>query len=240
MPGKHLNHEQRIHFRNDIRAARLATLRDAEDFSDVAFALERLGSWCCGHEGDLGKYLQYLEPLVDEADRNEFRRLYEHLRDARNSALHQGAFARNVAQLAVWVAILLEDGLTQSSRYLEDFMVTSPICAYPWQRVGDARRQVLAGSFSFLPVETKKWMLLGDYELAAFLRSSEEDRKTRRDMTIREARRNGLELSEVLTLPPKTAVEEALQKMRDRGGAPVLVTGGEGNLLGIVTAFDLL
>ncbi len=51
-----LTHEVALHFRDQLRTARAAALRDAEAFPDIVFVLERLGAYLIGRLGDMGQY----------------------------------------------------------------------------------------------------------------------------------------------------------------------------------------
>lgn len=102
-----------IFFRDQLRAARAVALQDAEGFHQILFCLERLGLQLHGVVGALGPYRTKLvglaaqSPLADEIPRkwpgwhSEFGALYDELLDARNDALHQGAFARSLTGHAV-------------------------------------------------------------------------------------------------------------------------------------------
>src|SRR2546427_11218541 len=59
-----LSSEVRAHFRDDLRRARLATLRDAEDFHDIIYCVERLG---VALTGTLGALVAYQERLTELA-----------------------------------------------------------------------------------------------------------------------------------------------------------------------------
>src|SRR5205807_1099661 len=67
-----------------------------------------------------------------------------------------------------------------------DFMVSDPLCAFPWQPISAIRRNMLANSFTYLPLapdgmSASQWKLVSDYSIASFLRAapSGKDRKMR-------------------------------------------------------------
>ena len=70
-----------------------------------------------------------------------------------NDALHQGAFARHLTIHAIDLALILEDALRSFEEpRVSDYMVRNPLFAELWQPIGFIRQQMLANSFSFLPV----------------------------------------------------------------------------------------
>lgn len=97
-----------LHFRDPLREARLIALRDAEAFEHIVFVLERIGIHLTGRIGDLGKYqdaiaqcalqspLAYDIPATARDWHTTFDGLYDLVRNGRNDALHEGAFARHL------------------------------------------------------------------------------------------------------------------------------------------------
>ena len=117
--------EPAFSFRDDFRKAREAAQQDAEDFEQVAFALEKLGAYLCGtqHNG-LGRYRTAIKtlacnsPLASQTPEarpfhTPFDGLFRLVTDCRNSAMHEGVFARNLTQHAIQIALVIEDALTQ-------------------------------------------------------------------------------------------------------------------------------
>lgn len=51
-----VNREVAIHFRDQIRHARAAALKDAEDFAELVFVLERIGVYLTGSVEGIGNY----------------------------------------------------------------------------------------------------------------------------------------------------------------------------------------
>ncbi len=240
-PSRRLRTGQRLYFRDQFRAARSATLRDSESFDEILFGIERLGQWISGKELDLGRYEPFLAKHILEPDRDQFERLYKHMRKARNAALHQGAFARNLAHHSVLIALMLEDGLMAEANRASDFMTSSVICAEPWQTVGQVRRDMLANSFSFLPIRIDgAWKFVADRCVAQFVRVG--DPRAKRPMSLDKAWSAGLDLLPATTVGPESKIEEALAALELTNGTPVLVVNPESEeqLLGILTAFDLL
>jgi hypothetical protein len=175
-----------IAFADQLRLARHSALGDAEGFGEIIHTIERLGSYLTkekygdlGLNGDLGKYKAALAHFAcksglaydDEQLLTPFNRLYELVRIARNDAMHQGAFARHLTMNATELAIILEDALKQfDNPTIADFMVRSPVCAEIWQPIGFIRQQMLANSYSQLPVlENKQWYLISDAAIAIYL-----------------------------------------------------------------------
>ena len=245
--------EAALHFRDQFRAARAQALRDAEQFHAVIFALERLGRYLLGAQGDLGAYEKLISKLAGRSPFAEllpnkypevhvsFGDLYRIVRVGRNSALHEGAFARNLTTHAVELTLILEDALTSEMNTIGAFMVRGPICAHLWQPLSLVRQIFLANSFSFLPIETgdesPKWKLVSDLAVARFLRASSKGQMKRLDWTLQRAiEEGGLELVDPLVCEVNTPVADALTRCN---GYPILVCSGA-RLLGIATPFDML
>ncbi|WP_309896069.1 hypothetical protein [Archangium sp.] len=222
------------------------------------FAIERLGSFLSNGNGTgLRQYQEHISevakksPLALDPEATDnlsipFGTLYTLVNRARNDALHQGAYARNLTTHAVELAIILEDALMTESNTVRDFMIRSPVCASLWQPLSFVRQTMLENSFSYLPVldqagEKKQWKLISDRALATYLR--EADRKNRLKQTLGEAVRNGLLALEVPHKVQPTAEVSSIFDGEDKG-RPVLVFDGEddGNrpLLGLLMPFDVL
>jgi hypothetical protein len=159
-----LDLEIAVFFRDQFREARATALRDAEGFQEVLFVLERFGTSLTGgiqtlkkYEGDIQK-MALISPLAkDIPERHKswhlpFSKLYELVRKARNDALHQGAFARHLTNSAIQLTLVLEDALMSDRNMAGDYMVREPVCASSWQPLSFIRQQMLAHSFTYLPV----------------------------------------------------------------------------------------
>lgn len=251
-----LHHSARLYFRDQLRTARAAVLRDAEAFPEILFAVERLGAFLLGRPASLGEYRGVLVELAsasvlaktipeeNQASHVPFDRLFEIVRDGRNDALHQGVVARHLASRSFDLALVLEDALMNGSDRISDFMVRSPVCAEPWQPLSVVRHNLLENSFSFLPLrpdgDASSWLLVSDGALARVLRATDspEERKRRLSATITEAvTAFDLQLEPAFVVAESDTVGHVLTKTADR---PVLVLDDQRRLMGIVTAFDLL
>jgi len=251
-----MSSEQRLHFRDALRESRAVALADAEGFDPLLFAIERLGRYVYGENANLGAYQGGLEqlaaasplaetiPLVHPDWHARFGSLLRQLRQARNSALHEGAFARHLTSHAVAVALTLEDALMNGSNQIRDFMVRTPVCALKWQPISFIRQTMLTTSFSYLPLNTGSeeapdWKLVSDVSVAKYLRNAGEPKKALA-MTVEDAlSTGGLELSTPFVCASSTSVRDALDHCK---GLPVLVIAAQepASLLGMATPFDLL
>jgi hypothetical protein len=259
-----LSAEEALHFRDQFRDARLVALKDAEAFHEILFTLERLGYVLAGEERNLSKYKAKIEVEANDStlavevptDHREwhtpFSELYELVRIGRNDALHQGAFARNLTMHATQLALILEDAFTDKAiPKIGDFMVRGPICALPWQPISFVRQQMLANSFSYLPMQWQTehrttWKLVSDFHVARYLRlsgnPSGNERKRRLAKTVQNAVDEGLlVLDDATSCASNTMVEDAMPHFSG-DGRPLLVHHPKdpGRLMGIVTAYDLL
>jgi CBS domain-containing protein len=246
-----------LNFRDQLREARAVALRDAEAFEEVVFVIERLGVYLTGSVAGLGGYARWVadearvSPLAEDIPsqlpdwHTTFATLYALVQQARNDALHEGAFARHLTRHAVDLSLVLEDALMVDAVSARDFMVSDPVCALWWQPISSIRRNMLANSFSFLPVATEggggsRWRLLSDFSLASYLRSA-ESRAARNNLLARRlgdvVQAGDITLSEATVCGPEDSVGIVLERSQ---GKPVLVVGSDGDLRGIVTPFDVL
>lgn len=247
-----------LHFRDQLREARLIALRDAEAFEHIVFVLERIGIHLTGRIGDLGQYkdaitqcalqspLAYDIPATSRDWHTTFEGLYELVRNGRNDALHEGAFARHLTVCAIELATILEDALMAEATRVRDFMIRQPVCALLWQPVSSVRQIMLANSFSYLPVavseqEKMSWYFVSDFAVATFLRAATNstERKKRLACKLQDARKgNAIEFIKAQICRADDLVVAVLAASN---GMPVLVLGDTpSELRGLVTPFDLL
>ncbi|MCA7913051.1 hypothetical protein LGM62_39790, partial [Burkholderia contaminans] len=59
--------DERIYFRDRLRAARYAALADAEGFGSICFAVEALGVHLSNREEALNKYLALIRPIAERS-----------------------------------------------------------------------------------------------------------------------------------------------------------------------------
>jgi len=252
--------ETAIYFRDQFRQARAHALGDAEAFQEIIFALERLGLYCTkGKAINLEGYEKRLRKLATQSCLAQnipqehrkwhlpFGILYKVIKTGRNDALHQGAFARHLTDHAVQLALVLEDALMSGLTRVTDYMVRDPVRAQPWQPISFVRQQMLANSYTYLPIRyatggTQSWYLLSDYSVAHYLRSGHDEKRNERlAATVQSAvEADQLRLELAQTCLAETQVDDAMLSFEN--GRPILVLDGmtESNLLGILTPFDLL
>lgn len=254
-----MDKSQALYFRDEFRKARARSLADAEDFKEIVFVVESLGMKLAGRQSALGgaycsKIVKYASasPLAEEIPAQHrgfhipFKALYELVTDGRNDAAHQGAHARRLTAYTIELALVLEDAIMNESLLACDFMATEPIRAELWHPISFIRQKMLLNSYSFLPVvddsdETPSWKLVSDRKLARYLRRADNSAKRRNILgtELKQAISDGLCLISPSICGPKTDIAEIAEKMQDH---PWLVVEGQnpGDLLGILTAFDLL
>lgn len=252
-----MEEERALYFREQFREAREAAQRDAENFGPIVFALERLGAFLRGGRGNgMWALKERLVALAQKSPLAEigktqrsyhvpFAILFDLVRRERNSAMHEGVFARHLTQNAIQMSIILEDALAQyiPMNHVSNFMVRNPVCAETWQPLSFMRQSMLANSFSYLPVkrgDEGRWSLVSDLAIADYLRG--ENRRSRLAQTLGEAIDGGLKVPDALTIRADTDVDTVLNKMTTEPFGHVLLVTDESNqqLLGIVTPFDLL
>jgi CBS domain-containing protein len=251
-----MDREAAQHFRDELRKARSLALKDSEGFDELLFVFERMGVYLEGSIGGLGHYRTALiqqaseSPLAEEIPSEfpdchaPFSILYKIVATARNDAMHEGAYARHLTRNAVELSIILEDALMEQAFLARDYMVRDPVCAFLWQPISAIRRAMLVNSFSFLPVALDGgptvWKLISDYSVAAYLRNAQStrERKTRLAKKLVDAlEQDGIQLTDAPRCCPEDSITSVLVKSE---GRPVLLTGPNGELLGILTPFDVL
>ena len=95
------------------------------------------------------------------------------MRQARNDAVHQGAYARTLTGHAVELSIILEDALMTDASKVSQFMVRDVVGAKPWHPVSYVRQQMLTHAFSYLPIWLHDvWKLIPEYAVAKLLRNA--------------------------------------------------------------------
>ena len=158
-----MEREAALHFRDQLRAARAAALRDAEAFTGLLSVFERLGSHLTNKRVTLEKYRKAISalakqsPMAEDVPRElpdyhqKFVVKYEVIQDARNVALHEGALARHLTINAVEMSLVLEEAIMGARCQVSDFMVRNPVCASMWQPLSFIRQTMLVNSFSYLP-----------------------------------------------------------------------------------------
>lgn len=254
--------EERVFHRDRLREARYAALADAEGFQQMCFAIEALGKRLNPRAISLGGCRNQLEKLANssallpEATDEQraikpFHALFISLKEARNDAMHTGAYARHVAADAVTLCLVLEDALMKEKKLTEevqrltvgDFMVSTPVVVHPWQTVEHARQLMLLNSFSYLPIwHEKRWWLVSDMEMARYLRPL-WPAQARLKQTLAQAQAQGEGLPFVRASPVHKGVLvlDLLRKPR-RPGLWLVTEKGypPGHLAGVLSPFELM
>lgn len=189
-----LEADERVFYRDQLRAARYAALADSEGFHQICYALEALGLRLHGNKADLGTYKPRLKQVGRDSEIlseltegfpssfTAFDALFDLVRTARNDAMHTGVYARHATDAAIELCIGLEAAIMKDKALLrhrvKHFMVKSPVSVEPWQPVAHARQLMLTHSFSFLPVKVGvsflpvqmgSWALVSETSMARYL-----------------------------------------------------------------------
>lgn len=252
--------EERFFFRDRLREARYAALADAEGFQQMCFAIEALGKRINPTAKSLGECRDKLQQLANTsalipgaADEQRaiktFHALFTSIKEARNDAMHTGAYARHVAADAVTLCMVLEDALmveknleNESKRLTAgDFMVSSPVIVHPWQTVEHARQLMLLNSFSYLPIWFEnKWWLIADIAVAKYLRPS-WPAKRRLKMTLEQAYQDELIFEFTEPVNRNDGVAELLDRQQQPGLWLVRDDNyPPGHLIGVLSPFELM
>lgn len=255
IPQPPLAWEERLHYRDRLRAARYYALADAEGFGEICFAIEALGLRLHGEEAAMGPYADEIRPLAASSTVlsalavefpelfTRFDALYETVRLARNDAMHTGVYARHATTAAIELCIGLEESLMAEKFQKDtvaDFMVKSPVIVESWQPVAHARQLMLMHSFSFLPVFLDKWKLVPELSMARYLHKSQNRRKLLA-ARIEKAAQSGLELIDAEVVNPTDKVAELLKSSKpDNLPTLWLVLGQQNELCGVLSPFELM
>ena len=171
--------------------------------------------------------------------------LYHLVRNARNAALHESAFARRLTRHAIELCLVLEHALTPMSDRVSDYMVRDPVIAELWQPVSFVRQTMLVNSFSYLPVapsaEETEWRLVSDLAVARYIRGDGSTGQAARLATplAQAIATGGLTRHEAHVCRPDASITAVVRDVSSE--RPVLVVAADGTrLLGILTPFDLL
>lgn len=246
---------QNYFFRDQLRSARAVALANAEGFQAVLLAIELIGQQLVRKVGGLGDYrpklsflaryspLAFELPVVCPECHTQFEVLFDEIQQARNDAVHQGAYARTLTDHAVELSIILEDSLMTEASIVSHFMVRNIVEAKRWHPISYVRQQMLSKAFSYLPIwHEEGWKLVTEYSIARMLRStpSATDRKRRLAAPVSDSiTEGGLELLEADITHPDEPIGKVVQRIRER---PLLVVDAQRpeELLGLLTASDVL
>lgn len=256
--------QEAIYFRNRFRDARAAADKSDRDCMEIIYALEDFGQVLTGAQDpsnqNLGKYQNCITKFVDkhypDKDRPQYQidfgRLYDIVRDSRNSAVHRGARSRYFAPRAVELSLIMEDALMRAADTdkVKDYMAASPVVAQLWQPLSIIRKEMLTNSFTHIPYFDKdkcEWFVVSDADIARYLRSCSLGiyKKDRLNHTLEKALSKGMRRSEPLVVVcPDDSVNKVVcpDKSDDKAPLPILVRHPKHNehLLGILTASDLM
>src|SRR5438874_2586128 len=130
-----------------------------------------------------------LATQAEQTDEESVSRLFNVVREARNKAVHDGAYARHLNGRLVDLLLLLEEAIMTNMNRVEDLMVRNPVSAEPWHLVSHVRKMMLTNSFSCIPIFKSKtgkdrWMLLRDVPLMQWIRNEPNKKKQRERLAM--------------------------------------------------------
>lgn len=250
-----------LHLRKNLQKARYRVLEDGENWLVIVQEVEAVGKAVSKSPKPVYGLEKLKEPLQDfvkkyhptasqeEEDFENFKDLLKEVQRVRNDEAHTGAAARAAAKIATTVGIYLEDTLMAKSGAgdnVKAYIQKEVVQVHTWQRLEECRRLMLTHSFSYLPIKIgTEWKLLTDVNLAKYLAQAKSNKKWKKLMweTVECAKEKACEKEKKLKLECVKTVEQtdskkcALDKMN---GKAAIVTGGDEDLVGIITPFDLL
>lgn len=257
MSATPLEWQERLYYRDQLRAARYAALADAEGFHEICFGLEALGMRLLGRKQQLGRYGMKLRELAADSTVlaalskqypgrfSTFDALFAMVKNARNDAMHTGVYARHATAAAIEVCIGLEEALMKQTEdprtTVADYMVKTAVTVEPWQPVAHARQLMLTHSFSFLPVFVGRWKLVSETSMARYLRGK-GDWKILMSASIEHAASNGLELLDAHVVKLDDDVSKLLNDddLERSPGRLWLVEESPDRLCGVLSPFELM
>jgi CBS domain-containing protein len=243
---------QKVDFLARLRVARALVLRDGESFSEASTVLEHIGQVIGAKIGSgLKDYEGAIVGLAKEVahiEEDSVRRLFNVVREARNKAVHDGAYARHLNGRLVDLLLILEEATMANMDRVDDLMVRNPVFAEPWHLVSHVRKMILTNSFTCIPIYQShagkgRWVLIRESALMQWIRSepNKKKQKDRLALPVSDAiAKHALAVKGAICCSRDASLAEVLSRMNDD---PTLVTEkiqGEERLLGIITAFDLL
>jgi hypothetical protein len=231
-----------------LRDARALILRDSESFHEAAMTLERVGQVLCGKmRKGLGAYEPELIELATSSqtqDLCEVARLFETVREARNMAVHEGAWARHLSSRLIDLMLILEHAIASKMKLVKDIMVQTPVVAQDWHLIAHVRQTMLANSFSSLPIfQNEKWFIVTDVMVVRYLRGAADKKELadRLSTSLGTAIGHGaIAPTEATCVPPDAKLAE-LDSAIDQSLILITEEALDGSrLLGILSPFDLL
>jgi len=157
-----ISERQLVNILAHLRQCRATVLQDREAFGKAALGLEHIGQFAGAPIGvGLGRSRDRILALVKKEDnetRRRARKLFEAVLEARNMAVHDGAWIRNRSDQLVELFLLLEEATLHELTSVEQIMVSSLVIAEPWHQLAHVRRIMLSNSFSYLPVLITRWL----------------------------------------------------------------------------------
>jgi CBS domain-containing protein len=240
-----------MNFANELKAARLGALADAEGWMPLVLAFERLGKFLVNdRKANLGSAKNEIIELAKlgaarvragAIDGIPIETLVKLVKDGRNEEFHGGSAARRFTSHCLELGILLADGLKtffapMKLRYL---MTPNPTCAELDFPLYHARRLMLEGSFTWLPVKHEdSWIGISDHAIVAYtIQAATHYGETIR-VAIKGHAESRLDHAKLTLFDEETEIDAVIVALKDH---PVLVSAkGSDHVVGIVTAFDLL
>lgn len=255
MRQTNLTWDERLYYRDELRAARYSALADSEGFGEICFAIEALGLRLYGKEAALGPYFDVIKELANDSVVlmslandfpmffSRFSALYETLRKARNDVMHTGVYARHATNAAIELCIGLEDALMKEQkinrRAVADYMVKSPVVIQSWQPIAYARQLMLTHSFSYLPVKLDGWKIVSEFSMARFLHGK-QNRAELLAISIEDAVKQGLLVIEAHVVRTDADAAELLRDAAEEAQSLWLVEDGHGRICGVLSPFELM
>ncbi|WP_175607432.1 CBS domain-containing protein [Deinococcus marmoris] len=170
----------------------------------------------------------------------KIEKLFTQIKDARNDKAHRGPFARSVVKRASEFALFVEGELAEMLYNAEDFMSSSVVFAREKDYLYKIRGIILENSYSYIPIQIKEdYYFVSDFEISKiWTKLSKTDKYSKKLSDLIKA--DQLKLLQAEFVNTKDDLKKVIEKMEKSQFIPILVKDKDGDVVGIITAFDLL
>lgn len=126
---------------------------------------------------------------MEGTDADSVGRLFTVVREARNKAVHDGAYARHLTSRLMDLLLILEEAVMTNIDRVEDIMVRNPVSAETWHLVSHVRKMMLTNSFTCIPIYQVtdgkgRWMLIRDSVLMLWIRAESDKKKQKARLAL--------------------------------------------------------
>ena len=245
--------EECSYFLAKFKEARLAILKNSEDFDFFINVLEEFGSFITINKN--AKTLNDYETAIKQYQELYFWNIYTPyfnaefliVRTARNEAYHQGVHARNLSKHCIELSFIIEKALISNCMNLsllaENVMVKNVTFAEEWMPIKMIRREMLINSFTHIPIHKGgMWFLISELNILSILGVNYNSERGVKEKELIGPLVTEAKFEKATTMQTDSKIADVLIKLEKNNGKPILIFSDvkEENLLGIITTYDIL